>query len=468
LHPGGGRAPPDLPTHTPLPSFTAQPPTETVTVTFTPTDTPIFTPTLTPSVTPLPTTDPNKIENPNFESDSGWKFVPGSEQITGEYTNTWKSEGSRSFKIALHGDSGCSHYFEPGQRSKIVESVDLTGIRQIYFDLNLLPERIFEEGGVAQMQVEVRIDTDVVYTFKDQPSGEQLNQIILLDPGKYKGPHLLGISLVIYSNFCAYGNNQTDVAAMYVDNIRFYQDEVVMPTRTPTAKNAPASVPGFQINLQTDLSNLENYTSTIIENGVERPLTLDDFGPNGKINQLEDASGLAPQFSVDAKCTLANAYGWGTNPNSTCIVCNPNQDMTDTSTHPFRTVFGYRLLGLNGQEGVIFTEYYRGYISDNRAEVRKLHLGTPFSYIINNPGKWNPILQGLKDGTLYLSPLYNISDGVEDSDPSHFSSMRQFRTIFGYDNNQVTELMIHFITHYIPTEDTQNTILPFKEMPWSW
>ena len=179
--------------------------------------------------------DPDQIQNPNFESDSGWKFVPGSEQVSGGYTDTWKSEGAKSYKIALHGDSQCRFFFEPGQRSSIVQSVDLSGVRQIYFDLNLLPPFAYSGTGIGAMRVEARIDKDVFYTFNQETGGEQLNQSILLAPGKYSGRHNLAISLMVYSNFCSYGNNQIDSNAMYVDNIRFYQDQVVVPTHTPTA-----------------------------------------------------------------------------------------------------------------------------------------------------------------------------------------------------------------------------------------
>ena len=216
------------PAATEMPTATAAP-SETATIAPTATVTP------TPSITPLPTMDPDQIQNPNFESDSGWKFVPGSEQVSGGYTDTWKSEGAKSYKIALHGDSQCRFFFEPGQRSSIVQSVDLSGVRQIYFDLNLLPPFAYSGTGIGAMRVEARIDKDVFYTFNQETGGEQLNQSILLAPGKYSGRHNLAISLMVYSNFCSYGNNQIDSNAMYVDNIRFYQDQVVVPTHTPTA-----------------------------------------------------------------------------------------------------------------------------------------------------------------------------------------------------------------------------------------
>ena len=63
-------------------------------------------------------------------------------------------------------------------------------------------------------------------------------------------------------------------------------------------------MPDWKGELQTDLSDPEKYMSMITIDGVERPLTLDDFIAGGPVDFIETFSPLKPTFGQDADCKL--------------------------------------------------------------------------------------------------------------------------------------------------------------------
>ncbi len=87
--------------------------------------------------TVIPTVLPEIMVNPGFEDSSGWINKMGDSHIIGQYSSDWASQGKMSFKISLFGDKSYEYCFTPGMRTTINQTVDLTNVNEMFFDLNI-------------------------------------------------------------------------------------------------------------------------------------------------------------------------------------------------------------------------------------------------------------------------------------------------------------------------------------------
>lgn len=80
---------------------------------------------------PAPSGTPaNPFTNPSFETSTGWtSFVTGGSALSAEYTNSWKTDGNRSFRFYMFGGNALS-----SDKGSISQTVDLTSVEQIIFD----------------------------------------------------------------------------------------------------------------------------------------------------------------------------------------------------------------------------------------------------------------------------------------------------------------------------------------------
>lgn len=175
-------------------------------------------------VTPSNTAPPISLysaANPGFEETSGWALKIGDSHILGKYTNDWASEGANSYKIYMIGDANYEYCFISGIRTTINQTVDLTDVDEVLFDLNLKPgtTTVDSQGNPVRTKAVAFIDKEQLYLSPDNATGQQLNQRLILNK-RYPGKHDLKFGLMTTYHFCVKGRNEADSLTIFYDNIR--------------------------------------------------------------------------------------------------------------------------------------------------------------------------------------------------------------------------------------------------------
>ncbi len=83
-------------------------------------------------------TSQSALLNPSFEDTEGWVLKIGDDHILGKYSGNWASTGSQSYQISLFGNRVYEYCFTPGMRTSVNQTVDLSGVNEILFDINIL------------------------------------------------------------------------------------------------------------------------------------------------------------------------------------------------------------------------------------------------------------------------------------------------------------------------------------------
>ncbi|GAP22936.1 serine/threonine-protein kinase [Leptolinea tardivitalis] len=161
------------------------------------------------------------IQNSSFEDSTDWVNKVGESHILGSYSKTWASEGSSSYRITLFGDKVYEFCFLPGMRTSVNQTIDLTAVDEIWFDMFFKPGKSQKDssGNPIRTKVIAFIDKDQIYQSDDGISGEMIDNKIILNQ-KYTGKHELKFGLMVMSKFCAKGNSEEDNLSVYFDNIR--------------------------------------------------------------------------------------------------------------------------------------------------------------------------------------------------------------------------------------------------------
>lgn len=176
---------------------------------------------------PVPPTETNpstvlySTTNPGFEDTSGWALKIGDSHILGKFTSDWASEGANSYKIYMIGDVNYEYCFISGIRTTINQTVDLTDVDEILFDLNLKPgaTSVDSQGNPVRTKAVAFIDKEQLYLSGDNATGQQLNQRLILNK-RYSGKHDLKFGLMTTYHFCVKGKNEADSLSIFIDNIR--------------------------------------------------------------------------------------------------------------------------------------------------------------------------------------------------------------------------------------------------------
>lgn len=166
--------------------------------------------------------DPEVMMNAGFEDDSSWRLKIGDDHILGDFSDKWSSEGKRSYRFQLFGNSVYEYCLTPGMRTSVNQSVDLTDVDEIMFDMVFQPPVVSQafRGDVINTSAIVFIDGEMVFETTDDSPQPRLDQQILLND-RYPGKHDLKFGLMVKSRFCVKGNSEAESLFRYFDNIRF-------------------------------------------------------------------------------------------------------------------------------------------------------------------------------------------------------------------------------------------------------
>ncbi len=170
----------------------------------------------------IPPMDPEVMLNPGFEDDTSWTIKIGDDHIIGNYSDKWASEGKQSYRFQLFGNSVYEYCLIPGMRTSVNQTVDLTDVDEIFFDMKFQPPAITEgfHGDVINTSAIVFIDGELVFESTDDMPEARLDQRISLHDN-YPGKHDLKFGLMVKSRFCVKGNSEEESLMRYFDNIRF-------------------------------------------------------------------------------------------------------------------------------------------------------------------------------------------------------------------------------------------------------
>jgi serine/threonine protein kinase len=159
--------------------------------------------------------------NPGFEDTGNWALKLGDSHILGKFTNEWASEGSNSYKIYMTGDAKFEYCFISGIRTTINQTLDLTDVDEVLFDMNFKPAPVMKDsqGNPIHTKAVAFIDKEQLYLSNDNPEGIQLNQRLTLNKD-YPGKHELKIGLMTTYNFCVKGKDEAGSLTLYLDNVR--------------------------------------------------------------------------------------------------------------------------------------------------------------------------------------------------------------------------------------------------------
>lgn len=162
------------------------------------------------------------IRDASFENGDGWELKVGDYHIQGQLSRSWASLGEQSYQLSLTGDRNFDYCFTPGMRTTINQSIDLTNVKSILFDLHIRPA-IYSgssHGDNSKPRAVVFVDGSPVFTLPENSFGEKLNQKILLD-GKFSGKHDVKLGLMVMSKLCVKSESDAESFLVYFDNIRF-------------------------------------------------------------------------------------------------------------------------------------------------------------------------------------------------------------------------------------------------------
>lgn len=170
----------------------------------------------------IPPVDPEVMVNAGFEDNSSWRLKIGDDHIVGDYSDQWSSEGKRSYRFQLFGNSVYEYCLTPGMRTSVNQTVDLTDVDEIMFDMVFQPPVVSQafRGDVINTSAIVFIDGEMVFETTDDNPQPRLDQQILLND-RYPGKHDLKFGLMVKSKFCVKGNSEAESLFRYFDNIRF-------------------------------------------------------------------------------------------------------------------------------------------------------------------------------------------------------------------------------------------------------
>jgi hypothetical protein len=156
------------------------------------------------------------IQNPSFEDDTGWTYYESDSYWTGEYTNSWATQGSRSFLIQIP-INGCTYYPPAHSYGEVYQDVDLTGISAILFDLRV--RGWFYAPGLGAeyyYSTEVWIGDTMLYSVEKQANGPidltYIDQTI--STAGYNGVYRLTFRMQSHASSCTDSPRQ-----MYFDNV---------------------------------------------------------------------------------------------------------------------------------------------------------------------------------------------------------------------------------------------------------
>ncbi len=226
------------PTPTPVPTATFTP-TPTSTPTSAPTPTPTFTPTPapTPTPTPWPTWCRDIIVNPGFEGRDGWDlfrtpYAPGYVNATGFPAGARPLAGNWAMRL------GTLQVVDPESYSSVRQLIDLpSDAHLIRLEFWRWTFSLDTNGGDRQEVLLLSPDTRQVQAvlWRANPAENARRWILAkIDLLAYKGNRFL-----LYFN--VYNDHDTDVSAMFLDEVHLYV--CAPPTPNPLPSPTPTPLP---------------------------------------------------------------------------------------------------------------------------------------------------------------------------------------------------------------------------------
>lgn len=178
----------------------------------------VITPRKESTIIPIPT---NVMRDASFENKEGWELKVGDYHIQGQFSTSWASQGKQSYQISLVGDKKFEYCFTPGMRTTVNQSIDLTNVKAILFDMNIQPAVYLgtSHGDNSKPRAVVFVDGDPVFTIPENSFGDLPEQRIALD-GKYSGRHDVKLGLMVMSKLCVKSVMDNESFLVYFDNIR--------------------------------------------------------------------------------------------------------------------------------------------------------------------------------------------------------------------------------------------------------
>lgn len=163
----------------------------------------------------------NIMRDASFENGEGWELKVGDYHIQGQISDDWASQGKQSYQISLVGDRKYEYCFTPGMRTTANQSVDLTNVKAIRFDLNIRPAVYSgtSHGDNSKPRAVVFVDGDPLFTIPENTFGEKFDQRIELT-GRYSGKHDVKLGLMVMSKLCVKSVLDSEKFLVYFDNIR--------------------------------------------------------------------------------------------------------------------------------------------------------------------------------------------------------------------------------------------------------
>jgi hypothetical protein len=121
----------------------------------------------------------------------------------------------------MTGDAKFEYCFISGIRTTINQTLDLTDVDEVLFDMNFKPAPVMKDsqGNPIHTKAVAFIDKEQLYLSNDNPEGIQLNQRLTLNKD-YPGKHELKIGLMTTYNFCVKGKDEAGSLTLYLDNVR--------------------------------------------------------------------------------------------------------------------------------------------------------------------------------------------------------------------------------------------------------
>jgi hypothetical protein len=162
-----------------------------------------------------------EIGNPSFEDDSGWVFSHTGNYWSYDFTENWSTKGARSLTLYVPGSIG-SLYPGANTYAQVAEQVDLTGVKEILFDLQTYGTWNDPAASAdTYHSFEILVDGNVVYTLGRETGTFTGQRAPVVD---YDGAHTLTLRMRGHADYQSIENR-----GLYLDNLRIARTTTALP-----------------------------------------------------------------------------------------------------------------------------------------------------------------------------------------------------------------------------------------------
>lgn len=141
------------------------------------------------------------IDNIEVEAPSAWEDINVPSNFSGAVSSSWASD--RSYSLSLWSDM--IEVIDDNDIATVAQSVYLTDVNEIIFDIRLVTNPLYESWSPAKRSAVIKIDDEIIWRSDDLGSGDltgvYLNQTIdLTEKPEYKDGNLHSLVFALRSN----------------------------------------------------------------------------------------------------------------------------------------------------------------------------------------------------------------------------------------------------------------------------